>query len=89
MEDREVVKYSEGPALGRQNQVAMPDLDVGNRHRGQVELEGLPDLPVVERNVDAELYARVEQTWAVRILANYPGRFVEAGEMATFERPKS
>ena len=66
----EVVEDPEGAPLGRNHQVVALDLQVGDRRDRQVELERLPVGAVVERDVEAELGAGVEQPLARRVLAH-------------------
>ena len=49
--------------------VILYDQIVNRRHR-QIQLQWLPMRAVIERNEDAELCSRVEQTFAFRIFAH-------------------
>ena len=69
---REVVQDPEGPALGGDHQIRALHLQVRDGHGGQVQLQGLPVLPVVEGDEKAALRACVEQAAADRVLAQHP-----------------
>src|SRR3712207_7997694 len=53
------VQDPEGAPLGGDHQVPPVHLEVGDRGDGEVELEGLPPAPVVERHPHPELGAGV------------------------------
>src|SRR5947199_10875418 len=71
MQRREIVEDPEGAALSGENEILVSDLDVGDRRGRQIQLEGLPVCAVIERDVDPELGARIEQTGTVRVFAHY------------------
>src|SRR3546814_11944258 len=70
----DVVQHPEGAAMRRDRDVAGVDGKVMHRHARHVEPERLPVGAVVERHVDAELGARLEQPLAPGIGAHYIAR---------------
>ena len=67
---REVVQHPEGAAVRSDDEVAVLRVDVADRAIGQVDLQRLPVLAVVERDEDAGLGAGVEEALAGRVLPN-------------------
>ena len=76
MQRGDVVEDPEAAPHRRDGEVLLDDLDVGDRGQGKVLLEGGPARTVVERDEHAPLGPEVEQSLAVRVLANHPHRVV-------------
>src|SRR6185437_6607264 len=78
----EVVETPVRAALGGEDEVAVGELDVGDRGDRQIELEGLPVGAVVEGDVHAEFGAGIEEAGADRILADDTGGLVGGDAIA-------
>ena len=88
MQRRQVVEDPERPALRRDDQILVVDLDVGDRHVRQVQLERLPVRAVVERDEHPELGAGVEQPFAIGILAHDARRPVGRNAVLAVGQPR-
>src|SRR4029453_19589775 len=73
---RDIVHDPERPPHRRRHEVAMVHLDVGHRRRGEVLLQRLPVLALIERHVGALQRTGVEQSFLLRILAHDVHRLV-------------
>ena len=69
-ERRDVVEHPERTPVRGDDQVVVPLVEITDRGHRQVELQRLPVVAVVERDVDAELGAGEEQPRADLVLAN-------------------
>jgi hypothetical protein len=67
---RQVVEDPERPAVRARDEVATPHDEVADRAVGQIELQRLPALAVVERHEHARLGAGVEQPAPLGVLAH-------------------
>ena len=68
----DIIEDPERATVGTEHQIVILDFHVADRNDRQVELQRTPLLTAVERDVDPELAARVEQSGLDRILANDP-----------------
>src|SRR5881392_695724 len=58
----DVVYHPEAPTVRRDNEIVSVNLDVAHRRRGDVELERLPVLTVIERSEHAAFGSREKQS---------------------------
>ena len=63
-------------------QIAVMDLEVGDRRGRQILLQRLPVLALIERDVRALERARVEQSFLLRILAHDVHRLIRRDAVA-------
>ena len=54
--------------MRRRDQVVVLDDEIVNRHHREIALQRLPRVAVIERHVDAELAARIEEAAPRRVL---------------------
>ena len=73
---RDVIHDPERPPHRRRDEVAVVDLEVGDRRRGQVLLQRLPVLALIERDVHALERAGVQQPLLFGILAHDVHRLI-------------
>ena len=52
------------------HQIIAMDREIANRSDRQIQLQGLPVIAVIERNVNSEFGSGEEQPFALRIFAN-------------------
>ena len=74
MQHRQVINKPKAASLSGGNQVVIFYSQIGNGHDGQVELERLPVIAVVKRNVHAGFCTTVKQTFAFWIGSDYAGK---------------
>ena len=65
-----VVEHPEGAAMSRHDEVVIFHHQIVDRRGRQIHLQRLPMRAVIERNINAELGAGVEQAAAFRIFAH-------------------
>ena len=58
---RDVVHYPDSASLGRRNQVTLMHQQIGDPRRGQILLQRLPAIAIVERHEDALVGPGVKQ----------------------------
>src|SRR5207302_10538804 len=66
----DVVENPEGASVRRDHQVVTVDREIANRTDRQIELQRLPVLTVVERDISSEFGSGEEQPPALRIFPN-------------------
>ena len=71
IERADVVQNPKRTALGRDQQIFLLHLDIGDRHVRQIQLKRLPMRAIVERNKHAEFRSGIKQSFAVRIFAHH------------------
>ena len=71
---REVIKNPERAAVRRNDQVIAVNVEVTHRGVWQIQLQRLPVVAVVERNVDGSFRSREEQTFSHGIFAYHVAR---------------
>ena len=74
MQRANVVDDPKCAALRGNDQIVVMKFDVGYGNVRQIQLKRLPVSAVIERNEDAELCARVKQSFAIGIFAHYARR---------------
>src|ERR1700704_3664095 len=60
---RNIVQNPESPSMGGDNKIVVLDDQIMHRRNGQVELEGLPRIAVVDGKEDAKFRASKEQAF--------------------------
>ena len=85
---RVVVQDPEAPAHGRQHHVLVHDFDVRHRSDREVELEGLPVLPVIEGNEHPKLGSGIEQAFPIRIFPDHVHGVVVRNPVAAGRDPR-
>ena len=70
---RIIVQHPDAAAVGADHQVVAVNHDVAIRRGGEIELERLPVVPVVERDVHPALRAREQQARLLGVLPDHPG----------------
>jgi hypothetical protein len=77
-EQVQIVHDPKCPALRRDDQfvVTLVKREIGDRHDGHVELDGLPVVAGIVRNINGEFCSGEKQTFAIGIFANDTGEMI-------------